>query len=416
MSDEPSVMRPRTTTTLYQTAARTWLTAAGASLLLPASWRLGLWLPLHLALAGAVSTAISGAMQNFTLALTATPAPAARLVRSQFLLVTTGATLIAVGMPTSTAWLTAVGGLAFLASMLVLGGFVWRAWRRSLNRRHVMPVAAYGTAIAFVLVGATLGALMGSQVVDGESYLHVRRAHMSVNVLGWASITVVGTLVTLLPTVLRLRMPRWPGRMVLGLLGGGLVLQLIGWDLASTTVLFAGGSAYAAGACGVVSLVVAVLRSERTWAIPAAGFHMVAAVAWFVAGSIGLALAMVDGPTGFDRYRVAFLTAFVGGWLLQVLLGAWSYLLPMSRPGHPTERRRSLAAFELLAPVQLTLLNGGLVLVAARGLTWIGPALCRVGVVAALAGGGIALAKAWFFPILGRWPLDTDRSRAVWGG
>lgn len=409
-------MRPRATTALYQTAARGWLTAAAASLLLPGSWRLGLWLPVHLALAGAISTAISGAMQNFTLALTATPAPTPWAVRAQFLLVTAGAGLVAIGVPTSTPWVTAVGGLAFVAAMLVLGRLVWRAWRRALNRRHGVPLAAYGAAIAFVLVGATLGALLGSRLVEGELYLRLRNAHMTVNVLGWASITVIGTLVTLLPTVLRLRMPRWPGSVVIALLVGGLLLQLVGWGVQSTPVLVAGGVAYAAGAGGVVSLVVSVLRTERTWAIPAAGFHMVAGVAWFVGGSIGLAVTMIDGPAGVDRYRPAFLTAFVGGWLLQVLLGAWSYLLPMSRPGHPSERRRSLAAFELLAPVQLVLLNGGLALAAARVLTWAGPALGRIGIAAALAGGGIALAKAWLFPIVGRWPVETDRSRAVWGG
>ena len=66
-------MRPRVTTAVYQTVARTWLTLAAASLLLPQSARLGIWLPLHLTLAGAVATAISGAMQNFMLALTAAP-------------------------------------------------------------------------------------------------------------------------------------------------------------------------------------------------------------------------------------------------------------------------------------------------------------------------------------------------------
>ena len=243
MSDEQAVMRPRSTTTLYQTAARAWLTAAAASLLLPASWRLDLWLPLHLALAGAISTAISGAMQNFTLALTATAAPPAWLVWSQFALVTTGAGLIAIGMPTSIPWLTGAGGLAFVGAMLVLGWLVWRAWRRALNRRHLMPIAAYGSAIAFVLVGATLGALMGSRMLGGELYLHAKRAHTTVNVLGWASVTVVGTLVTLLPTVLRLRMPRWPGRVVLALLVGGLALQLVGWDLASGQALAVGGLA-----------------------------------------------------------------------------------------------------------------------------------------------------------------------------
>lgn len=408
-------MRPRSVTALYQTAARAWLTLAGLSLLLPSSWRLGLWLPLHLALAGAISTAISGAMQNFMLAMTATPSPPGRLVRAQFLLVNAGAAMIAIGMPTSTRWLTAVGGAAFVGAMAILGWMLRSSWRRALNRRHAMPIAAYTCAIAFVLLGATLGALMGSGAIEGGWYLQLKRAHMLVNVLGWASLTVVGTLITLLPTVLRVRMPSWPGRAVLTLLAGGLLVQLIGFDAGQTWTLAVGGIAYALGAAGLVLLVSSVLRAERSWAVPAAAFHMVCAAAWFVAGSLGLARALLDGVPGFDRYRPVFLTAFVVGWLVQVLLGAWSYLLPMARPGHPSERRRSLAAFELLAPVQIAALNLGLALVAARAAGWIGAGPGRLGIVLAVMGGAIALVKAWLFPLIGRGPVMTDRARAVWG-
>jgi len=309
-------VKPRTTTALYQTAARAWLTAAGLSLLLPPDRRLGLWLPLHLALAGAISTAISGAMQNFMLALTATPAPSAWLVRAQFALVTSGAGAIAVGMPTATAWLTGLGGTAFVAGTAVLGWMLWRAWRKALNRRHAMPIAAYGAAVGFVVLGGTFGALLGSRVIAGEAYLQLRHAHMTTNVLGWASLTVVGTLVTLLPTALRVRMPPWRGRLVLGLLVGGLSAILLGWWTGATPILATGGAAYAAGALGLVALVVSVLRVERTWGIPLAAMHMLGAAAWFVGGSLGLGVALLDGVAGFDRFRLVFLTAFVGGWLV----------------------------------------------------------------------------------------------------
>jgi hypothetical protein len=45
-----------------------WLTLAALCSCCPRPIAVG-WLPLHLALAGAVSTAISGAMQNFVVAL-----------------------------------------------------------------------------------------------------------------------------------------------------------------------------------------------------------------------------------------------------------------------------------------------------------------------------------------------------------
>lgn len=407
-------MRPRITTALYQTAARAWLTLAAVSFLLPVRWRLGLWLPLHLTLAGAVSTAISGAMQNFMLALTASPDPPDRLVRAQFGLVTAGAAMIAIGMPTTTPWLTGVGGAAFVGAIAVLGWMLQTAWRRALNVRHSLPLFAYAAAMGFALLGGTFGALMGSHVVSGELYLQLRHAHLTANVLGWASLTVVGTLVTLLPTVLRVRMPARRERAVVALLIGGVVLQLAGWLGPWTPMLAAGGVAYAAGAIGFVGFVAAVLRTERSWAIPAAGFHMLAAFSWFVAGSIGLAIALVHGPATADRYRDVFLTAFVGGWLVQVLLGAWSYLLPMARPGHPTERRRWLSVFEFAVPVQVALLNLGLLLLAGRGSGWLAPGFGRTGAVLAFVGGGIALAKAWLFAAPG-WPAGTDRARAVWG-
>jgi nitrite reductase (NO-forming) len=202
---------------------------------------------------------------------------------------------------------------------------------------------------------------------------------------------------------------------VLALLVGGVTLQLLGWAVARDWALMAGGMAYALGALGVVMLVASVLRTERSRAIPVAGLHMMSAVAWFVIGSLGLARASLDGAGGFDRFRPVSLTAFVGGWLVQVLLGAWSYLLPMARPGHPADRRRSLAAFELLAPAQIVLLNVGLALMAARGTGWGDAMVGRLGVAAAIAGGAIALAKAWLFPMMSRVSVPSDRGRAVWG-
>jgi nitrite reductase (NO-forming) len=409
------VPRPRSVTAVYQTAARVWLTLAGLALLLPLERRLGLWLPLHLALAGAVTTAISGAMQNFMLALTATPAPPAWATWTQFGLLSAGVVAIAIGMPTSTPWLTGVGGVSLVTAMGFLAWMLWRAWRRAIVRRHALPIGFYAAALAFVLVGASLGATIGARLVTGETYLHLRRGHMTMNVLGFASLTVVGTLITLLPTVLRVRMAPWRGRIVLALFVAGLLVQLLGWDLGSRPLLAVGGALYAAGAVGVVTLLVATLRVERAFRPPVAAWHMVAGIGWFVAGAVLLAVALSRGPAGFDSFRSTFLVAFVGGWLIQVLLGAWSYLLPMATPGHPDRRRRSLASVEMGARAQVVVLNVGLVLLALRGAGLVGPAAGDVAVVLTAVGGVVALAKAWLFPWLGDGPVETARARAVWG-
>jgi nitrite reductase (NO-forming) len=412
------MIRPRETTRLYQTAARAWLTAAAASLLLPEDVRLGLWLPLHLAVAGAASVAISGAMQNFATTLTATPPPAAAVVLAQFGLANLGALLVAVGRVAGLSWVLAVGGSAFVAAVGILGWMVGSAWRRSLQRRHAVPLAMYGFAISCGLVGATFGWLMGSGLVDAQVYNGLRRAHMVLNVLGWTSGTIVGTLITLLPTVLRVRMPRWHGGPTMGMFAVGVVLLAAGLFADLRAVAAIGAVSLAASTAGVLYMAGRVLATPRRWPVPAAAGHLIAALAWFVFGIGALGVAVARG--GFDGFRGPFLTIFVGAWVLQTLLGAWSYLLPMGRPAHPDDRRRFLAATEVGGRLQVLVLNLGLALVAMRSAGWIGQGGGTAGAGLALGAGLIALAKAWAFPVMagrmaGRMAAGGRPGR-VWGG
>jgi nitrite reductase (NO-forming) len=409
-------VRPRSILSVYQLAARAWLTAAGLSLLLPASVRLGWWLPLHLMLAGAISLAISGAMQNFALTLTATPAPAFPIVVAQFVLANLGAVLIAVGYPAELGALVALGGTCFVGAMALLGWVVDRAWRRALNRRHPLSIAMYGAAIVAVLVGGTLGAIVGSRVVhDPALWLGLRRAHLTLNVLGWVSLTIAGTLVTLLPTVLRVRMPSWHGSTTAALLACGVVAMATGLGVRVEPVAAAGGAAYALGALGVAWLVVKAMRTPRTWPVPIMAKHFVCAVSWFVVGSIALAVALARGLDAFAAFREPYLVMLVGGWAVQTLLGAWLYLLPMARPGHPDDRRRQLAVTELGGTLQLVALNAGFVLLTLAGAGWVSGTAGAVGLGLALGGGAIALVKAWSFPVLAKAPVLTSRIRAIWG-
>ncbi|HLB61223.1 MAG TPA: hypothetical protein VJN50_00550 [Actinomycetota bacterium] len=407
-------MRPRETTHLYQTAARGWLTAAGAALLLPEDVRVGIWLPLHLAMAGAVSIAIGGAMQNFAATLTATPQPRAVVVWTQFGLANAGALLVAVGRSAGPPWVVAVGGLAFVGAIGVLAWIVGTAWRRSLQRRHLVPLAMYGFAIACALIGATFGWLLGSGLVSGEAYPGLRRAHAVLNVLGWASSTIVGTLVTLLPTVLRVRMPAWHAGPTVALFGAGVALLATGLSVGLGLVASLGAVSLAASAAGLLYMAGRVLGTPRRWPVPVAACHLVAALAWFVFGVGALTTTVTRGE--FDRFRELFLVVFVGGWVLQTLLGAWSYLLPMARPAHPDVRRRFLAATELGGRLQVLLLNAGLVLVAARAAGWIGDGGATVGTGLAVGSAAVALAKAWAFPLLARRTAFESRPGRVWGG
>jgi len=403
----------RSTLRTYQLAARVWLTAAFGSLLLPSDARLGLWLPLHLALAGAVSVAIAGAMQNFALTLSAAPDAKPRIVWTQFVAANVGAVLIAVGHPAELGWLVATGGALFVGAAVVLGWLVARARRIGLNRRHILPFAMYGAAIVAGLIGGTLGAIIGSRAVgDAETWLQLRRAHLTLNVLGWVSLTIAGTLITFLPTVLRIRMPAWRGAASGALLVLGVASIALGLGLDARPVAVAGSIAYASGMLGLAWMAVKAFRMPRTWPVPVAAKHVVCALAWFVAGTLLLPWAVADGLAGFRR---VFLAVFVCGWVVQTLLGAWQYLLPMARPGHPDERRRWLAAIETAGTLQVIALNAGVGLLALAGADVVPAAGARVGAVLALAGGLVALAKAWAFPALGRVPVLVREHAETWG-
>jgi nitrite reductase (NO-forming) len=288
---------------LYQTASRAWLTGAAASLLLPTSLRLGWWVPLHLALAGAVSLAISGAMQTFVAALTATASAPSWMTWSQFGLVSLGAGLVVAGRMAGVPQLVAVGGSAFLAGALLLGWIVLRARWQALHLRHRLPVALYLAAVAFLLGGGTVGTLLGAGVVPAERWLGLRGAHLVLNVLGWASVTIAATLVTLLPTILRVRMPRWPGRLTGWLLVTGVGLAALGLAWGVTPVAAVGSLVYLAGVAGLLEMIRRVLSAPRRWPVPIAGRHLLLALVWFVGGVGWMAAGLSHGAAGWPGGR-----------------------------------------------------------------------------------------------------------------
>ncbi len=409
-------MRPRSIGRIYDATSAAWLVGAVSALSLPAADRLGIWLPLHLALAGAVTVAICGNMQNFAATLTATPAPPLGIVAVQFVVLNAGVGLIAAGRVWDQPFIVASGGTLFIASILLLGFVVRSAWRRGLNRRHGVPMWLYASAIGFLLVGATVGALLGAGAIrEGGLYMGLRRAHIALNLLGFASLTVVGTFVTLLPTTLRVRMPAWRGRWTGYALVGGLTICAAGLASRVTWVAVVGIVGYAAGTGGAISLVYLNLKVRRNWPIPASAKHLIAGSAWFAAGSVICVISLVGGPERFDRSIPALEAALVCGWILQVLLGAWLYLLPMRHPGHPDERRRVLAAAELLSNLEIAVLNVGVVLLIVRAQgrasAWVGTA----GVWSTLGAGGFVFAKAWASPLLARSDDLVSRHGSVWG-
>lgn len=77
------------------------------------------------------------------------------------------------------------------------------AIKKSLNKRFISLLRYYQFASSFLLVGIMLGVINSFQDHEDLMQSRVALAHLHANLLGWVGITVIGTLVTLWPTVLR---------------------------------------------------------------------------------------------------------------------------------------------------------------------------------------------------------------------
>jgi len=353
-----------------QVLARIWLASAAASLLLPPADRLGWWLPIHLALAGAAGSAVAGTLPLFANAL----AGAHHLPQrwDPLLLITAGAACIAVGRPLGSAWLLAAGGTVYAAGSLRLTWLVLAARLVGRNRRHNAALVAYAGAALSLTLGAVLGSLLGAGAVGGLALADVRAAHVTLNTEGFLALTVTGSLLVLVPITLRVRGPAGAGRLAVAGLAAGAALQAAGHVAGWRPLVVAGAAVVVVGAVDLLRIGVGAATRRPWMPEPAAALHLLAVPAW-LAGVTATVLALsISGATAWPLPLVAALTL---GVFVQALLGAWSYLLPVSDPAGSAARRARLERTRRWAPARAATFNAGVALTVLAAAGWVpGPA------------------------------------------
>jgi hypothetical protein len=331
--------------------ALAFLAAAVLATFLPADQRVGLWLPLHLALAGAASTIIAGVMPFFSAAIGAAQPVDARLRWTSVLLVAGGAALVTVGYTRGADAVAVLGGLAFIGGSLTVGYATVAPWRRGLGPRGGIVALGYGAAVVMVVIGALLGTLYlaGVEVVL-EAWARLRPAHAWLNLAGFVSLIIATTLLHFFPTVVGARIQRVPAAYltVTGLAAGAFTVAL-GFAAGLDLLVRAGAVLVAAGAAGLTLYAVLVWRTRNAWHTDP-GWHafaiggLVSAIAWFDLGvllSAGRLLAEGATPAAVDASLLA--GPFVAGWLGLAILASATHLVPAIGPGdaaaHTAQRR-----------------------------------------------------------------------------
>ncbi|WP_240777904.1 cupredoxin domain-containing protein [Nonomuraea basaltis] len=324
------------------------------------------WLLIHVFLLGAVSTAILIWSEHFTVALlrVRTPPQRGSLTRVALLNAATVAVLTGVSVGP---WQLAAAGAA-----LVVGVVLWhsavlvRLVRQALPGRFGHVIGWYVSAAGALAVGGVLGGLLAAHIGQEGAHERLHAAHAEVNLFGWVGLTVLGTLFTLWPTVLRTRMSdgtRRASRVGLWLAVPGLAVAVAGLLAGWRWVAPAGLAAYAAGGLAVLAPLADALRRKRPHT--GASWMLGAAIVWFeVALAADLVVVATRPAHEVGAALEPLLPLVLVGFVAQVLLGSLLHLLPAMLGGGPARFKENAALLERGWPVRLVALNLGVPLLA----------------------------------------------------
>ncbi len=317
------------------------------------------WLPLHLALAGGASVAIGAVLPFFAASLVAV-APATTGPRVAAIgLIAGGAAGVTLGWRLGNLGLSALGGLAYLAGMVVLLGITLGLLRRSLGASRRIFAMLYGAAIGCVLAGAALSTSMLAGVPAVlASWMTLRVSHAWLNLFGFVGLVIAATLIHFYPTVVGARIGQ--GRVfVIGIvaLAAGPPVVALGFALGAWLPIAVGGVLTIGGCVVLAGYAVDVLRRRARWTTDA-DWHrfaigsLTAAIVWLVGAEIGAAIAaMVHGPGGSGWIGGVVALPLVVGAVIQGIIGSWTHLVPAIGPGGPAQhaaQRRILGRHALL--------------------------------------------------------------------
>jgi nitrite reductase (NO-forming) len=240
--------------------------------------------------------------------------------------------------------LATTGGALYLTGLAGVAVAAFAPLRTSLRSGWSHIVAAYGAALALVGVGAAIATLFVAGVpAVVAAWAVLKPAHAWLNAFGFVSLVIAATLVHLGPTIAggRIR-PRRTADVALLALAVGPMLVASGYICGVDPAVRMGGAIQIGGAVALAALIVAVRRDAGRWTTDLdwhrlTSWSLVAGVGWFVLVAVvagGRLVLLGATPAAWSLELIA--APLVPGWIVQVLVGAWTHLLPAIAPGTPT--------------------------------------------------------------------------------
>ena len=295
------------------------------------------WLRLlhvHGALVGGVAQMILGAMLTFIPTLLMTGQKRSDSHPILYLAINGGTIGLLIGFGLRDNTVIGAAGTLIIFAFLSAAGDAIRQAKASLNSPP-LNLWFYGLALVCLFAGLALGAGMAFGLISGW-YGHARLSHIHLNLLGFVTLTIIGTMHNLLPTVLQTPLHSLQlARLVFVLWPAGLFVLIGGFSQSSLWVEIAGGGIL------IVASAAYAYNMFKTWLNAgtqgnAASDHLLVATCFLVLAIIMGVLVGVNSlwnppalPFG-TLHLVAYTHMALVGFVFQTIIGALSHLVPVT--------------------------------------------------------------------------------------
>lgn len=357
------------------------------------------WLIVHLTLLGALSHSVMVWSEHFTKTLLR--APGIDGATGRYATLALGSLIAFISMPANF-WVGVLAG-ATIVSVAVTWHFIaiLRLYRRALPSRFRDVTHYYMASALFLPIGAGFGATLAYGL--GDTW-HARflASHIIVNLFGWIGLTVIGTLVTFWPTLLRARMDQRAEKLAataLPVFVIAIAIAVTGALIGTRLLVLAGLLTYTAGILWAGRAMIHPLKKRGITEFAPAS--VATGLAWAIAGMVYMSIKLTQSWEAFADSIFTTAAIFAIGFALQILLGALTHLFPLAVGGGPAGSRAALSELGRLATWRLTVTNLGLALLLLPFPHWL-----RVGLAAL-----VVLSLALFLPFLIRGLRAAQRAK-----
>jgi hypothetical protein len=288
----------------------------------------------HMALVGGVAQMIFGALLAFIPPLLLMSAKQTKNRPFQYLLLNGGTLGMVIGFGIGDLATVGFSGAAVGTAFLILFSETLGMVRQSVQRTG-LNLWFYGIALLSLLAGIGLGETIAFGGISSETIGLARLSHLHLNLIGFVTLTIIGTMQTMFPTVADTKL--YSARLamltfvtmppaILGLIGGFLLAQP-GIQIAAGCVLLIGAGAYGWN----------MLQTWRNAGMRPSSpvLHLLSGTGWLILTiAVGIFLAWNNRteppsyPLG-TAHLMAYSHMALIGFILQTILGALSHLLPI---------------------------------------------------------------------------------------